>query len=52
MSMEIRSFCDFLADKIGREGIRGEGHSDEERVNDVIDMLYDGFDEYCKDEKD
>ena len=52
MSMYLRSFTDFLAEKIGREGIRGEGYSDEERVNDVIDMLYDGLDEYCKDEKD
>ena len=52
MSMYLRSFTDFLAEKIGREGIRGEGYSNEERVNDVIDMLYDGLDEYCKDEKD
>ena len=52
MSMYLRSFTDFLAKKIEREGIRGEGYSDEERENDVVDMLYDGLDEYCKDEKD
>lgn len=52
MSMYLRSFTDFLAQKIKREGIRGQGYSDDERESDVIDMLYSGLEEYCKGEKD
>lgn len=52
MSMYLRSFTDFLVQKIKREGIRGDGYSDDERESDVVDMLYDGLKEYCKDEKD
>jgi hypothetical protein len=46
MSLGIRSFVEFVVKKIEKEGVLGQDYSSEERTQDVIDMIWQAYDDY------
>ena len=46
MSFLTRSFVEFLIKKIESKGILGSNHSDGERERDVIDMIWEAYEEF------
>lgn len=48
MGLWERGFVEFLIEKIKKEGIRDTGWSNEERVENVIDMIWEAYYEFNK----
>lgn len=46
MSLGIRGFVEFLVAEINKEGVLGNGYSDNERLSDVIDMIWKAYDDF------
>ena len=48
MSIGLRGFVEYLENKIRSEGIKGCMFDDSEREDDVIDMIWDAYEEYTE----
>jgi len=46
MSFLTRSFVEFLVKKIEKDGVLGSGYSDGERERDVIDMIWEAYEDF------
>lgn len=46
MSLGIRGFVEFLISEIRKEGVRGEGWSQQEVESDIIDQIWNAYEKY------
>ena len=46
MSLGMRGFVEFLIDRLHDEGICGDGYSEKERMDDVVETIWDAYEEW------